>query len=431
MSKSSHATAYSAQRHWQRTYTAFEFALQSLWSSRRRMWLVVLGAAIGFGAIDAMLMIGTSVQARIQSVLDSLGGDIVTLSINAASQEDGHSPSVGSERPMLRRHAPIANIDSAVDLVTLNQLISAAPQVQGTAMINQGQLSCVGAADDVQDLQVIQVPPVVQHLLSLKLADGRFLHPGDLNQPNILLGSVALETMRSQRPGASVGSQIQVCGRNYRVVGVLHPHHGSDFVQALQINSSAMIAAQKPNEDTKGSTQYMLIKLSNGTPAQAFAKQLAERAQHLLAGYSVQATGAWEFIKLRQEQAALYTRFLAVLGSVSLLVGALGIANMMLVSVSERRTEIGLRMAIGAKRADIVTQFLCEGVLICLVGAALGLLLAWIVVKIALGLEDFELVLSSAVILQAGVLAVCCGVVSGAYPAYRAAMVEPIRSLQA
>ena len=84
MSKSSHATAYSAQRHWQRTYTAFEFALQSLWSSRRRMWLVVLGAAIGFGAIDAMLMIGTSVQARIQSVLDILGGDIVTLSINAA-----------------------------------------------------------------------------------------------------------------------------------------------------------------------------------------------------------------------------------------------------------------------------------------------------------------------------------------------------------
>lgn len=419
---------YSARR----AYVALEFALQSIWSARRRMWLVVLGAAIGFGAIDSMLIIGSSVQARIQSSLDSLGGDIVTLAITGAAREDTQDPFM-SRRPMLRRPPPIPkNDETAVDMDTLGQLISAMPQVQGTAWVNQGGQSCSVSAEDVQGLQTIQVPLAVQPLLSLQLAGGRLLHPGDLGQPNMLLGSAALESLRSERPGAGVGSLIQACGRSYRIVGLLQPHPGSDFVQALQINSSAMVASHTPDADSSGSnsTKSLLVRLHTGTPAQAFAKELTERAQRLLPGYSVQATGAWEFIKLRQEQAALYARFLAVLGSVSLLVGALGIANMMLVSVSERRAEIGLRMAIGAKRADIVAQFLCEGVLICLVGAALGLLLGWGVAKIALGLGGFDAVLSASVIVKASLLAVGCGIVSGAYPAHRAAAVEPVSSLQ-
>ncbi len=432
MSQHARACIARARHSAQRAFVALEFALQSLWSARRRMWLVVLGAAIGFGAIDSMLIIGSSVQARIQSSLDSLGGDIVTLSVTAARDEDKLDPFM-SRRAMFRRPAPMPQGDAAaLDLGSLGQLISAMPQVDGTAWVNQGGQSCSVSADDVQGLQTLQVPLAVQPLLSFQLGSGRLLHPGDLGQPNMLLGSEALETLRSQRPGAGIGSQIQACGRSYRIVGLLQPHPGSDFVQALQINSSAMVASHTTDADTRGSnpTRSLLVRLHPGTPAQAFAKELTERAQRLLPGYSVQATGAWEFIKLRQEQAALYARFLAVLGSVSLLVGALGIANMMLVSVSERRAEIGLRMAIGAKRADIVVQFLCEGVLICLVGAALGLLLGWVVAKIALGLGGFDAVLSASVIVKASLLAVGCGIVSGAYPAHRAAAVEPVSSLQ-
>jgi ABC-type antimicrobial peptide transport system permease subunit len=228
----------------------------------------------------------------------------------------------------------------------------------------------------------------------------------------------------------SVGSQIQVCGRRYRIVGQIQPHPGSDFVQALQVNSSAMVAARAPGADASGFTKSLLVRLRTGTAAQGFANELTERVKQLLPSHSVQTTGAWEFIKLRQEQAALYAQFLAVLGSVSLLVGALGIANMMLVTVAERRAEIGLRIAVGAKHIDIVAQFLCEGVLICFIGAALGLLLGWGIAHVGLSLGGFDAVLSSAVILKATLLAVGCGIVAGAYPAYRAAAVEPVSSLQ-
>ena len=233
-------------------------------------------------------------------------------------------------------------------------------------------------------------------------------------------------------PGAGIGSQIRACGQSYRIVGVLQPHAGSDFVHALEINSSAMVAGRIFNAGgaESQSSNNLLIRLRAGTSVEDFANELTARTQLLLPDYSVQASGAWQFIKLRQEQASLYARFLAVLGGVSLLVGALGICNMMLVSVSERRAEIGLRMAIGAKRADIVAQFLVEGVLICIVGAAIGLLLGWGVAKVALGLGGFDAVLPASVILNASLLAVCCGIVSAAYPAHRAAAVEPVSSLQ-
>ena len=423
-----------ARQNWQRARVALEFAQQSIWSARKRMWLVVLGAAIGFGAIDSMLIIGSSVQARIQSSLNSLGGDILTLGITGGEQSDTQNAFM-SRRPMMHRTPPSAKTGEApVNMATLGQLVGAMPPVQGTALIVQGGQSCSASADDVQYLQTIQVPLAVQSLLSMQLASGRFLHSGDLEQPNMLLGAEALEGLRRQRPDANVGSQIQSSGRTYRIVGVLKTHPGSDFVQALQINSSAIVASHAPDTDNSGghsgSTKSLLVRLHTDTPAQAFAKELTGRAQQLLPGYSIEVTGSWEFIKLRQEQAALYASFLAVLGSVSLLVGTLGIANMMLVSVTERRAEIGLRMAIGAKRGDIVAQFLCEGVLICLVGSAVGLLLGWGVAKVALNIGGFDAVLSASVIVKASLLAVACGIVSGAYPAHRAAAVEPVSSLQ-
>lgn len=415
-----------------RAQVALEFALQSLWSSRRRIWLVVLSAAIGFGAINSMLIIGSSVQARIQSSLDSLGGDILTLSFNEAMDSALADPFASRATNSIQTAATRNPIPASMDLASLGPLISEMQQVEGIAWVVGGG-SCSGSASEVQDLLPIEVSTSVQPLLGMKLADGRFLHPGDLGQLNLLLGAAAFERLRMEVPGAGIGSQIRACGYSYRIVGVLQPHAGSDFVHALEINSSAMVAgriSRAGSLDSQTSEKNLLVRLRAGTSAQDFANTLTARTQLLLPDHTVEASGAWQFIKLRQEQVALYARFLAILGGVSLLVGALGICNMMLVSVSERRAEIGLRMAIGAKRADIVAQFLVEGVLICVVGAAIGLLLGWGVAKVALGLGGFDAVLPASVILNASLLAVASGIVSGAYPAHLAAAVEPVSSLQ-
>lgn len=417
----------------QRLRIAVEFAVQSIWSARRRMWLVVLGVGIGFGAIFSMLIIGSSVQAKIQSSLDSLGGDIVTLSITPPSSfspfdqaEAGMGTASGPEAALLHQSA-----DEAVNMETLLQLLRAMHGVEGAAPVYE-RTSCMFSSQDVQGLQIIQTTVDIQPLLGLELAQGRGLHPGDVGQNNLLLGSATLDGLRQQQPGIGVGSVVHSCGQTWRIVGIMKPHPGSDFVQALQINNSALTAhvGSQP-QGSHASTRSVLVRLRAGIDAQAFANQLASRVEQLMPGHSVQANGAWAFIKSRQEQVSLYARFLAVLGSVSLLVGALGITNMMLVTVSERRAEIGLRMAIGANPLDIVIQFLCEGVLICLVGSVVGMLMGWGVAEIALGLADFDAVLSVAVIFQASVLAMVCGMVAGAYPARKAATMDPVSSLQA
>jgi putative ABC transport system permease protein len=413
----------------QRLQIAIEFALQSIWSARRRMWLVVLGVGIGFGAIFSMLIIGSSVQATIQSSLDSLGGDIVTLSATPPS------PAMRGPSKMTDPVSPPAPgrkaVDEAVSVETLVQLLRAMEGVEGAAPVYE-RSSCAFSSQDLEGMQVIQTSTDIQPLLGLQLAQGRGLHPGDRGHNNVLLGSAMLDNLRQQSPGVSVGSVVRSCGQAWRIVGVLRPHPGSDFVQALQINDSALAAqgAQPPQTD-RFSTRSVLVRLRPGVDAQVFADQLADRTRHLLPGHAVEAYGAWAFIKSRQEQVSLYARFLAVLGSVSLLVGALGITNMMLVTVSERRAEIGLRMAIGAKPQDIVIQFLCEGVLICAAGAVVGMLMGWGVAEIALALAGFDATLSLGVMLQAALMVMVCGLVAGAYPAQKAATLDPVSSLQA
>jgi putative ABC transport system permease protein len=416
-------TAIGIAQGLRRMGVAVEFALQSLWSARRRLWLVVLGAAIGFGAIDSMLIIGSSVQARLQASLDSLGGDVLSIEVSSdqtpAAEQTPNDPGGRSADGASTR----------LDPVSLLNLIRAKAGVESAVWVRRG-MGCATAGDNVKDLEHNLASTAIQDLLAFRLASGRLLHSGDSGQPNMLLGASAFDNLRSQVPGLSIGSIVQYCGQRYRIVGVLGAHPGSDLVQALQINSSALVSSQKPDEELPESGQSLLIRLRGGTPAQAYSHQLVSQLKALMPGHTVQARGAWEFMKLRQEQVTSFARFLAILGSVSLLVGALGIANMMLVSVAERRSEIGLRLAVGAKRVDVVLQFIFEGVAICLIGAIVGFLLGWLVAVVALDLGGFTVSVSSSVLGLAAAIAVACGVISGAYPAFRAASIDPVVSLQ-
>jgi putative ABC transport system permease protein len=142
---------------------------------------------------------------------------------------------------------------------------------------------------------------------------------------------------------------------------------------------------------------------------------------------SVAVTGAWQALQSRRDQVSMYTRFLTILGSVSLLVGSLGIANVMLASVAERRSEIGLRIALGAARGDIVLLFLAESAMVCAFGATLGMAGA----AVALDRAGIEMAISGWVVIEAAVAAVACGLLAGTYPAWRASTVDPVVSLQA
>jgi putative ABC transport system permease protein len=222
-----------------------------------------------------------------------------------------------------------------------------------------------------------------------------------------------------------------LCGRKLQVVGILNSHPGSEVLQGLRINDSVLLAMSERELLDTPAEKLLLLRLRASPDAQALARQLQALARRLVPGHTVEAQGAWEFLKARQEQVSLYVRIFAVMGGVALLVGILGIANMMLAAVSERRHEIALRMTVGARRSDIVAQFLLEGVLVCAAGAALGMAVALPVGWLALGAVGLPMVLSLEVVALATVLALVCGTAAGIAPARRAAGTDPILGLQA
>ena len=403
---------------WAEILLALDFALNSLWRARRRIALAVLGVGIGFAAIHTLLIIGHSAEARIQASLDSLGGDIVTLSIT-------HRASDGVSKPDASVHRAAG--PGAVGLSTALRLLRAMPGVQAIAPVER---ACFGGSRSDGLEEVTRVSLQAQPLLGIVPASGRLLHAGDRSQGNVVLGADTFQSLRRQQPQARLGATVGACGRQLRIVGILQRHPGSDLVQAISINRGALILSDDASAEPQDGTRHILVRLNGGADSRLAAQQLRDRLASLLPNQTVAAAAAWDVIQLRQEQTALYTRFLAALGSISLLVGAMGISNMMLVTVAERRSEIGLRMAIGARRRDVVLQFVAEGVLICLIGSATGLLLGIVAAKVALGFAGFEFVFPGTVALHATLLALVCGIAAAAYPAYRAATVDPNQSLR-
>lgn len=399
---------------------ATEFALQSIWRARRRLILPVLGVGIGFAAIHTLAIIGHSAQERIRASLDSLGGDIVTLTIAQPGQDGQRS----ARAPAPRR--PVVSETGAVSLLDATHLLQSMPGVESATWVER---DCqVGSINDSLH-ELSRIPVGAQTLLSLKPAQGRLLTEGDRAQGNVVLGSEAFQALREGQPHARVGSVVSACGRRLQIVGILQAHAGSDLVEPLNINQGAFVTGQASARQQPGNSRYLLVRLLKDAESRTLAQQLRARMALLLPGKTVEASAAWDVIRIRQEQTELYTRFLAAVGGISLLVGTLGIANMMLLAVAERRAEIGLRMAIGARRRDIVLQFMVEGVLICLIGSAAGLLVAGIGAYIVLLYAGFDLMFPELVIIQATLLALICGIAAAAYPAFRAAAVDPYQSL--
>ena len=415
------APSIHAAAQWLRSVRlGIRFAGTSLGQNRMRMALAVIGVAVGIGSVSSMLLIGHSVEASLRASLDSLGADVITLVVTdgGAEQRLPGGGLVWAPRPL----AP-------TQLATAVNLLSGMPEVQsiGTA----ARLSGCDAADATGGMEVHHIDIGVQPLLALTLEAGRWLTPADDATPNVVLGSDALLKIREIVPGATVGSAVPICGKPMNIIGILKPHRGSDVVQGLRVNASALLSTGALQRLTSARPPVaVLVRLGTQTTSKLAADTMTSRLEGALPGTKVTAAGAWQVSELRRQQVSLYTSFLAVLGGISLLVGSLGIANVMLAAVAERRKEIGLRMAIGATRQDITIQFLVESASICLMGAVLGVLLGIATAGIALMLAGFALNLSISVVLQSTAMAISCGLLAGAYPAHQAALVDPIGSLQ-
>lgn len=401
-----------------RLQLALRFAAQNVRADARRVLLAMLGVAIGIAAVASMLLIGHSVTAQATRAFDRLGAEVVTVDLTS------------SNRPVTTPAQPSETEDNTRITETAATIIQLMPEVHAVTRVARN-MNCSFLPESVWDgPEILAAEPSLVEVLSLTVQAGRFLHPLDGRQPWIVLGADARDSLRRVHPNLRLGSALDLCGSTFYVAGILAPYFGDELLAEFKINRSLLIsypAATRLVNPVPPS--QLLVRMRPSAATADMVEPLTTRLRTILAK-PVQATGARQVSKLRQEQVSLYTRFLAVLGGVALLVGSLGITNVMLVSVSERKAEIGLRMALGASMADVVLQFLVESVLICLCGALLGLLLGTLGAGVALSVAKIDLAINPATALSAALLAVVCGLVAGAYPALRAARLDPVSTLQ-
>lgn len=411
------APAEAARRLVPRLRSALWFALHALRTARQRALLALLGVTIGVAAVVALVSLGRGIERQALDEFRSMGTQVVSVTLMARQAA-----------PAGAKDAPPAAVRKPLDGPALVAALAALPEVEIVSEVTS--LACPGAAAGGEPNQLSAARPELERILGLRLASGRFMHPLDRHELWVVLGAESARRLdragRSVQPGAVLG----LCGRALRVAGVLAPMSAAEAVTSLSLDQGLLVSTQAGRRlDPQAAVAQLALRLRPGVSPIAFAPRLAGHVQ-AWTGQPAEVSTARKLLELRQNQAAAATRFLAALSGLSLLVGSLGILNVMLMAVLERRREIGLRLAIGADDLDIGLQFLCESVLLGLAGGAVGLVLGLGVAAVVAALAHLPFVVSPSGIGLALGISTVVGMAAGLHPALKAARQAPVDALQ-
>ena len=397
-------------------------ALESLTSNKVRTALTMLGIIIGVGAVIAMLAIGNGTQQAIVGEIEGIGTNLLFVATN---YEDVKNP-----EPLT-----IGDADALSDPLLAPSIAAASPVVQGQAeLTNAGEVKNASLVGVTENYAIVQ---------TVELSEGEFFDSTQVSglASAAILGSNIAEDL-FQRSDGLVGETVRVNGQPFRIVGILKKEGGSEFGSSVDDQILVpLTTAQIRLLPRKASNQVDLIYVS-AIDSDSVKKAQDEISIILRERHKIKLAED-DFIILTQELfldfastvTGVFTIFLGGVAGISLLVGGIGIMNIMLVSVTERTKEIGLRKAVGAKRKDILTQFLIESSLLSAIGGIIGILLGWL---LSLGIgqiaaaNDFQLnpAITINSVLLATLFSAAVGLFFGIYPANRAAQLEPIEALR-
>jgi len=394
-------------------------AMKSILKNRMRSLLTSLGIIIGVGAVIVMVGIGAGAQADIQSQIASMGVNMVMI-MPGAGWHGGASQGAGSFNRLTMKDA-----QAIADEATLVTAVS--PYVRTNAQVIGGEGNWNTTIEGVW--------PDYLAIRAWKVGSGEFFTDRDVRAKSkvaVLGQTIVDELFPNEDP---IGQKIRIGNTPFHVIGVLESKGQSSFGQ--DADDVIMVPATTALYRLAGGQYIDRIYASARSieDSAAAEEELAEimRVQHRLhegEDDDFHVRNQAEFMEMATETQKVMTLLLGAVAAVSLIVGGIGIMNIMLVSVTERTREIGIRLAVGARSADVLTQFLTESIVLSLFGGAIGVGLAYAVAAILNGPVGMTTIINPGVVLLAFGFSAAIGTFFGYYPARKAAMLNPIDALR-
>jgi putative ABC transport system permease protein len=398
-------------------------ALRGLTANKLRSLLTVLGVSIGVGAVIVLVAVGNGSGKAVQSRLEAMGTNLLTVSTTGG----GGGFVRGQAGPASQQYSlTLADAAALADKSLAPDVSSVAPVMTSTGTATNGDTSYTVN-------QVIGTTPAYMPATNTPVQIGSSFTQADVDtsQRVILLGQTAATELFT-RPASAVGQTIKLGAVDFTVLGVLASKDSTGFNDP---NATAVVPISTLRATQAGYGALSQIVVQAAGQERVDTAQ-AEVTQLLTARHQVPATETSPFritnsaqiLQTSQDTAATFTALLATVAAISLVVGGIGVTNIMLVTVTERTREIGIRKALGARRRTILGQFLIEATLLSLIGGAVGVGAALIITRFQLAGVQPVLVPSS-IGLALGVSA-AVGLFFGSMPAHRAAGLRPIDALR-
>jgi putative ABC transport system permease protein len=392
-------------------------AISSLRSNPMRSILTMLGVIIGVAAVITMVALGTGAQTAVESRISALGTNVLTV-------RQGFGRGTGGARARSER---LSIEDARVLQEKVRTITAVVPIFQQQTQVEFGNVNL--------SAQIVGTWANWAEVNNWEIEQGRFMTQGEADGRRrvVVLGS---ELSKQLFPASvdPVGAEIRIRGIPFEVIGVFKEKGSGGFGNP---DEQAWIPLSTSQWRVFGTDRLsnIQVKVANDNLITAAMAEIEThlRRQHRLrpdAESDFQISSPTQFLELMQESQQTFTYLLAGIAAVSLLVGGIGIMNIMLVSVTERTREIGIRKSIGATRGSVQLQFLIEAVVLSCLGGALGIALAWVASDQLSASFGWTMVIPpNAVVLSFG-FAALIGIIFGFYPAVRASRLDPIEALR-